>query len=313
MLSLVKVELGAECYNLDLTMMPSFLAALYRRKGRGHWVKVAGFLAGRFELKQRGDVIEVRGVGVSKEELEKEALLETGLWHPPFEHGVSTLPAEVREAAEKLASKFPGVRLAISPRDFHWIFTAVVLSKRSRWEVFTRKWLRGLWELTQGVEKRLLKLSSEDLKAVGTSYQLFELRKTLRSFAELGEKNILDQPSAKVRRLLMKCYGVGPKMADSTLLFTKGDPSLLPVDTHLIKVSRRYNLVEEGSKLPIKDLCLRYACDNREAELLRLPVCPLSLEQSCVREKLRRRLGNLSGWFQTLAYLEGSKIKPGNF
>ena len=307
------MELEAECYNLDLTMMPSFLSALYRRKGQGHWVKVAGFLAGRFELKQRGDVIEVRGVGIPKEKLEKEALLETGLWHPPFEHGVPALPAEVRGVAEKLASKFPGVRLAISPRDFHWIFTAVALSKRSRWEVFTRKWLRDLWELTQGVEKRLLELSSEDLKAVGTSYQLFELRKTLRSFAELEVKSILDQPSAKARRLLMKCYGVGPKVADSTLLFTKGDPSLLPVDTHLIKVSRRYNLVEEGSKLPIKDLCLRYACDNREAELLRLPVCPLSLEQSCVREKLRRRLGNLSGWFQTLAYLEGSKIKPGNF
>ncbi|MCD6409143.1 MAG: hypothetical protein J7L98_02215, partial [Candidatus Verstraetearchaeota archaeon] len=235
------------------------------------------------------------------------------LWHPPFEHGVSTLPAEVREAAEKLASKFPGVRLAISPRDFHWIFTAVVLSKRSRWEVFTRKWLRGLWELTQGVEERLLELSSEDLKAVGTSYQLFELRKTLRSFAELEVKSILDQPSAKARRLLMKCYGVGPKVADSTLLFTKGDPSLLPVDTHLIKILRRFNLIGERSRLPVKDLCLRYACNDQEAELLHLPVCPLSLEQSCIREELRRKLGDLSGWFQTLAYLEGSRVRLERF
>ncbi len=311
-MSLVKIELEAERYSLDLTMMPSFLAALYERRGKGHWVKVAGFLAGRLELKQRGNVVEAYGMNVSEEELEREALLETGLWHPPFEDEVSVLSAKMREAAEKLASKFSGVRLAISPRDFLWIFIAVVLSKRSKWQIFTRRWLRGLWTLTEGVEEKLLKLSDENLKIVGTSYQLFEMKKTLLSFAK-QRVDVVSEPPARARRLLMKCYGVGPKVADSTLLFTRGDSSLLPVDTHLIKVSKKLNLIKEGDKQPLKSFCLQYACNNEERRILQLPICPLGVTGRCIREKLHEELKSLSGWFQTLAYLEGSCVKPEKF
>jgi endonuclease III len=50
-----------------------------------------------------------------------------------------------------------------------------------------------------------------------------------------------DVPTAEAREALLSLYGVGPKTADCVLLFSLGH-SVVPVDTHICRVSQRLGL-----------------------------------------------------------------------
>ncbi|MCS7364757.1 MAG: hypothetical protein NDF54_04890 [archaeon GB-1867-035] len=298
-----------EPYNLDLTMKPSFLSSLYE-KVNGWWIKKIGFLAGSFKLKQEGNFLIAEYNGdLDYKMFIDEVKLESGLWHNPFEHYLGNLSKKVRESVSQLSKMFPGVRLAISPRDFNLIFIGALLSKRTRYEVFVKKWFHRLWSSFRCDFKVIANLSLRELSIIGSSYQIFHLKRTLKDYLALyGDKIMLNESSFILRRKLMYCWGVGPKVADATLLFTRQEPEILPVDTHLVKATRCFNWVDKF-KLPTKNLCLKYVCNENESKLLKLPICPLSLNNLCLRKQLTEIFGKLSGWIQTLTYLAGSKIK----
>jgi endonuclease-3 len=50
-----------------------------------------------------------------------------------------------------------------------------------------------------------------------------------------------DVPTSEAREALLSLYGVGPKTADCVLLFSLGH-SVVPVDTHICRVSQRLGL-----------------------------------------------------------------------
>lgn len=302
----IRVE---EPYSLDLTMKPSFLSSLYR-KVDGWWVKKIGFLADSLRIKQEGSLLIAECDDIlSYKMLVDEVKLESGLWHHPFEYDLDDLPRKFRDSIIFLSKMYPGVRLAISPRDFNFIFISVLLSKRTKYEVFVKNWITRLWSSFRCNFEVIVASSLRELSTIGSSYQIFHLRRTLKDYlAFYGDEMVLDEPSCSLRRKLMRCWGVGPKVADATLLFTKQEPKILPVDVHLVRATRHFNWTD-NFKLPTKSLCLKYACNENESKFLKLPICPLSLRSLCLREQLIEIFGNLSGWVQTLTYLAGSKIR----
>lgn len=56
---------------------------------------------------------------------------------------------------------------------------------------------------------------------------------------------ILQLPTAEARKALMSLPGVGPKTADVVLSMAAGHPTF-PVDTHIARIARRWNLVRTG-------------------------------------------------------------------
>ena len=88
----MRVTLDAEEYDIQNTFKPSFISSLYENPREGVWVKVAGHLGGRLKLEQTGRQVRVVSTAnLEKDELERLVLLETGLWHPPFEDRLKAL------------------------------------------------------------------------------------------------------------------------------------------------------------------------------------------------------------------------------
>ncbi len=57
-----------------------------------------------------------------------------------------------------------------------------------------------------------------------------------------GLERILELPTDRARQELMALPGVGPKTADVVLAMAAGHPTF-PVDTHIARIARRWNLV----------------------------------------------------------------------
>jgi len=283
-------------YNLGLTLKPSFVSSLYAEVGEGSWHKQAGLHAGLVTVRQVDDLVEAL-VAPEVGEGASEALIhELGLWDEKPSQRISRLRGELKEQIEALTELFPGVRLSIAPHDFNCVFIAVVLSKRTRYEVFVRRWIRRLWDYWRCDPTIIAGLNPEDIKRVGTSYQLADLVRTLRGYVELGV-NVREAKVEDLRRALMSCWGVGPKVADATLLFTTRSPWIVPCDTHLQRVSRRLGWIEGEARMPSKALCLSLSCDECTSRI-----------GPCLKVEVEERFRGFGGWVQTLTYLFGSAI-----
>ncbi|MCF3653663.1 MAG: hypothetical protein L2C94_005840 [Aigarchaeota archaeon] len=317
------MELILDCgdYSLNSSLAPSFISSLYESLGSGAWVKVAGKLGGRLRLEQRGRrLIIISTAEISRAELEHIAILETGLWHEEFERGIGRLPAGFREAAEALAETYPGVRIPIAPWDFEHILMAVLLSKRASYEI-VRRWCRRLWEMFQGDLRMLASAKPTALRRITRSYQLLDAVRSMRDLMRIVEEPrrireeiierfgapreplssyILCMPPEAARVILLSAWGIGPKVADSTILSTFKAPHFIPCDVHLRKFITRLSLAEDF-KMPEKSLCKRFLCNSEPA--LGLDPCP---SRRCLRAILRP-LGELGGWMQTLIYLHGKE------
>lgn len=317
----VRVEVE-EPFSLDLTLSPSFTSSMYVKQGPSKWVKVAGRFKG-LRLKQVGrGLVEAWWSGEADvQSLEDAVLHEVGGWHGPFEDQASQLPSWARVVVEALASAYPGVRLPVAPWDFPYVFIAVSLSRRTRYDALVLKWCRRLWELYDGDLALLAKAPSSELREkVGSSFQVAQLKTVVEDllsiparqaslFSDLplkaGLKSFLDvallDPLTARILLLRGCRFLGPKTVDSIVLTCFKAPFIAPCDTHLVNVSSRLGLLPRGLSLPVKQLCAHKSCG---AQLIQgLPRCPK--EASCIRAEVSR-LGDLAGWLQTLCYLHGS-------
>lgn len=277
-----------EEYNLDLTLGPSFVSSLYERKGPLHWMKIAGLHAGGLSFKQIDDHLEV----ISNCDDVDFILSESGLWDDKPSSRISKLSGPLKEQVEALSELFPGVRLSIAPREFECIFIAAVLSKRANYELFVKKWVKGIWDNWQCDSRIIAEL--KDISDIGKSYQLMDLIKTMKDFSKI---NRLSEDVEEARRTLMLCWGVGPKIADAVLLFTRRAPWIVPCDVHLQRISRRLGWIDYEVRLPVKSFCLKYYCDE----------C-ISKHGPCLRDEIMKLFPGFGGWVQTLTYLFGSKL-----
>jgi len=293
-----------EPYSLDLSLKPSFVSSMYIRSRKNSWIKIAGTLGGLLKLEQRSPRVVTatcrRDLGDAVIELIR---LETGLWHGPFEELVGSLP--YRDLLEGLARMYPGVRIPIAPHDFGCIFLAAALSRRTSYERFVLRWCRKIWNL-YGCDPAIVSgLSLEDLKAIGSSYQVLQLMEILEDFRKINVDELRQLPPDIARLRLLSIRMLGPKAVDSLILSTFRAPHFIPCDTHLYRVASRLGFVEPGETcIPQKSLCLKYACTASKSKITGAP-CPKS--GNCIREKLSW-LGEAGGWFQTLAYIHGSKV-----
>ncbi len=318
----MELEIEAEAFDLDLTLSPSFVSSLYRRAGPKRWVKIAGLLGGDLELEQRGEVLRVKSdANFGEEELLRIASLETGLWHEPYEEGLGSLPGSAKPILEALGGAYAGVRLPIAPHDFDRLLIAVALSKRADYEGRVLAWCRAIWEGYGGDIRRISSAPLSELRGISPSYQVLGLRRTLSSLLELGGRlpraiverfgapegsianYLLGLPPELARiALISGCWGIGPKTADSIILSAFKAPRFIPCDSHLRSVALRLGLAGEGLRMPRADLCSKFICDPSPQGSYGIDPCPGLA--SCLRGGLAW-LGDLGGWFQTLAYIHG--------
>ncbi len=290
----MRLQIAVEDYNLNNTMLPSFVSSLYANPSRNRWRKVAGYLSGKLELMQSRNMLEVRCTAeTSKKSLLEYISLETGLWHDPFEKYLSKLPSKARSKAEALAELYPGVRLPVASKDFDYLLIAVALSKRASYYSFVLHWCRRIFNRYGADLNLIANLPEFEMRRIGSSYQLFELQKTLQSYIKLIDSNAIFKLSPEAaRKQLMNCYGLGPKTIDSLILSTFKAPHFIPCDVHLKNVFQRLRLIDSSNIMPLKPFCIRYTCES----------CP----RACIRSKLCF-LGELGGWMQTLAYLHSQR------
>jgi hypothetical protein len=71
-------------------------------------------------------------------------------------------------------------------------------------------------------------------------------------------------PLEVARLILLSAWGVGPKVADLTILSTFEAPHFIPCDAHLRKFAARLSLAEDF-RMPEKILCRRFLCSAEAA------------------------------------------------
>ncbi len=250
-------------YDLHLTMAPSFVRALFERRGDAY-VKAAGRSRGAV-VYQDGEYVVGEGCG------EEELLRWSGLW----------LGRElVEERAGPLAAAYPGLGLAVDPFDRHLVFVAVFLSRATSWEANVLRWCRAIFSRSETLDELL----SLDFSELGGSFQLRQLGPALRAYAEAPRAG----DPWELRRALLAIPHVGPKLADAYLLFAGIDASAAPIDRHAHRMARRLGL---GGGQPRKELCARYGC----------PECPRA--GVCLRARMSELYGPAAGWVQTAFYV----------
>ncbi len=216
------------------------------------------------------------------------AKLVVGTWFDPWKH-LNEVDEALRDVVEKLLDAYGWMGIATSPRDDVELFASIVLSRNTDYHTNVVRWMRRILEIGIG---RFLEMGSDEVsKIVGRSYQIHQLREVLRNYLAIRDK-LLQSGSLTVRRAIMEMKFLGPKTADAYLLFVKLDTSYAPIDRNLQTFVRMLGLENVlGNEVPTKQICLKYLdCDS----------CP---HESCLLKGLRRYLGRMSGWFQTVAYV----------
>ena len=267
-------------YSVELTLYPSMIYPLFSRVGKGEYAKVVGRYHGT-SIKIAGSLAVAKNPrGVSARAAEEWL----GIWYDPLEE-VSKLSRSSRSRVEPLVEAYRGLRIAISSVDREYVFVSSFLSQNTSFHANTCRWISALAE-TYGPE---FLEKPVDFSRAGSSYQLARLGKSYPIYREVEEPPDLGE----LRITLMRIPGVGPKVADAYLLFSRRAPESAPCDVHLRRIVARLGLVEY-SALPAKNLCSKYYCWVESS-------CPKKGE--CLRYIFMRTYGKLSGFIQTASYL----------
>jgi len=268
--------------NLESTLKPSFVLALMDRISPSEWRKLVG--------KYKGCIIGQNNSFIYSNADTSALLYWSGAWFNPkreFNSLKSSLTLKEREIIRILVNIYSDVSLSVNPFDMDLMIVPIVLSRRTSYERNVLNWCKRLWSIVNSLEE-LLKL---DLKIIGRSYQLIQLKETLLDFKSKVIPRLHENlNSSELRLLLIECKHVGPKVADAYLLFTGFDVSAVPVDVHLINITKRLPLVKYR-RLPSKEYCRKFTCKE----------CPLF--DLCLRATFTKKFKRLAGWLQTIFYL----------
>ncbi|RLF19843.1 MAG: hypothetical protein DRZ82_04455 [Thermoprotei archaeon] len=254
-------------YNLRLSLFPSFIYSLFIEVN-GKFIKVIGWKKGCWIAQDNGKIYGNCGFS--------ELAYWSGTWF------IKYLVNSRDELIQSLFKLYP-IGLSISPYDKELLFIPVFLSRATGWETNVLRWCRKLWDLIDTLED-VLKV---DISQVGTSFQLKQLKESVKDFIDKVYP-VLDEDAFTIRKALLSCRWVGPKVADAYLLFTGIDVSSSPIDIHMRRMARRLGI---NGIPPLKRMCIRYPCSS----------CPI--RNKCLRYILNQRYGMRAGWLQTVLYL----------
>ncbi|RZN55521.1 MAG: hypothetical protein DSO09_04895 [Candidatus Methanomethylicota archaeon] len=269
---------------LDLLLYPSFALPLFDIK-ENFIVKKYGFCSNLI-IKRIED-----GYIVIHDNLKclKYAKYILGLWFNPWSY-INEISNNFKSIILNLLRMYPNFSLSVSPLDDLAIFTSIVLSRRTNYHINTIKWLKTLMENYQDLST-IAKENFSNLLKITKSYQIKDLPRLLSYY--LNIRDIILSKAISARKLLF-CKGIGPKVLYSYLLHVQLDTSYAPIDSNLEFFIKNLKIYKKYSK-PNKKYCMINECNN----------CKLT---SCIEYKLRRDLGKLTGWFQTLVYLHTKKF-----
>lgn len=265
-------------YDLDLTMFPSFTSSLFDKVSRNYWVKVHGSFKG-LKLRFNGRFLEA-----SIDDINVINTL-SGLWYNPREH-LRRLSRSLRQKVDPIVEVYEKVRLSINPYDRELIFLATVLSQRTNYHVNVIKWVRRIALLME----RGVDVKSVNMAEFGKSYQLRRANTVIKQCIDLVRLNTTLEDVWKIKRELLKCKYVGPKVANAYLMFTRKAPYIVPIDVHFLRFVRNLELLKFKRK-PSKSVCQKYTCN----------ICAFKLE--CVEALVMKEFKTLSSWIQTVAYI----------
>ncbi|MEM1749676.1 MAG: hypothetical protein QW369_05435 [Desulfurococcaceae archaeon] len=266
-------------YDLVLTLLPSFTYPLFSER-RGALVKDYGYCRG-MEIQRAESSIVVSGC--SNEEFINEVL---GLWYDPLNY-LSDLSCSFKDLIEELVWSFRKIRLSISTMDKCLVFAACFLSRATNYYSNTVKWVRAIASVDLSSMRRA------DLSSISSSFQVRQFNYLLKNtdiLEALVEANNDLSELTILRRRLLKYPFIGVKTVDAYLLFSTKHPIFTPIDRHYKSFTREFLGLKEYVE-PRKDLCSNYYCWE----------CPR--RSRCLTWFSMNSFGRLSGWIQTIAYL----------
>lgn len=256
--------------DLNLTLYPSFTLALLEPKG-GRYVKAVGW--------RRGCYVEARGDYVISNCGKEELRYWSGLWFIEELERIE-VKRSVRWLIDILREHYGGLGLSVNPFDPLHMFIPVFLSQNTDYHTNVLRWCRSLWRLTDDPLE-----AARRGPEVGSSYQLSRLSEALACAAAALTGGLWN-----VRKKLVSCKWVGPKVADAFLLFALCATDTAPIDKHFLRMASRLGLWERA-KPPSKTYCAHYACYE----------CPR--RHQCARWLASNSLGRAAGWVQTVFYV----------
>lgn len=167
-------------------------------------------------------------------------------WPPPLKTG----DGRVALALKIITGKYGGKRFKLGLNPFEQL-VATILSQNTSWRNVDRA-LNNL--------KRRGGLKPDDIIALGPqrlsrmirpaglhvikSRRIHRIALTVKERFDGSLDGLIEMNVERAREELMKLPGVGPKTADVFLAFTAGRP-ILPVDTHISRVSKRLGVAGE--------------------------------------------------------------------
>ena len=267
--------------DLELSMYPSFVSALFVRKDNA-WIKIAGYNLGAI-LKETRNTLSCKGCS-------EEAFKEwTGLWFNPFEH-LNEIGYKSKTIF-KIINSYRRLRIIVSSFDRPFILVLTFLSRNTDYHRNVRRWARYLFNSLESFETDTIRRRLNTIKS--RSYQLRQLHEILESLSDIDFK----KNSWKLRRELMEIKYIGPKVVDAFLLFSKYDTIFTPSNIHLRRFATRLRLINDKELIvPSKKQCLGYDAY--------CPQCPL--REKCITGFFNLMYGRLSGFIQTIAYVHDS-------
>lgn len=159
---------------------------------------------------------------------------------------------DLAEALRIIGSLFSRRMRGPSGDAFH-LLVATILSQNTNWRNVERA-LNNLEAHASVTPEALLELGPKVLEQLirpaglhrVKAVKLVEASKFIKERLQGGLDDALKLPLGDARRTLMEIPGVGPKTADVLLAFAAGR-GVLPVDTHIDRVSKRLGLVRKGA------------------------------------------------------------------
>jgi len=278
--------------NLDLSMYPSFVSALFHKIRPNEWVKIFGYGKGT-KIHVLNNELTCEGNACNN------AIQEwTGLWFNPLDYiNEIEVNSRVYEKIYNLITCFNDLRLIVSSYDKEIILTATFLSRRTDYHRNVIRWIHRLLSLKEDLNE----LSEEEIISVSKSYQLKQLSKVLYSLLKTLRKYGQGNPW-RLRYELLRIKYVGPKVVDSFLLFAGYDTYFTASDVHYINFMKFLNIYNEVHRkifIPSKNMCLRFGAKCLNCLYAGKCLSGLSINL----------FGKLSGYVQTIAYVVDKALR----
>jgi len=259
-------------------MYPSFILTMFEKR-INTYIKVCGIYKG-LSITQYDNYIEVMYNGVVDNEYVGEV---TGLWFDPDKY-VNDVSSKFRDKVEELVKLVKFIRIATSRPDYLIILISTFLSRNTDYYTNVIRWVQKICRESGSVAN----LNPEDVRRVGSSYQLQQLAEVLEQLKSVK----LEEDFWKIRKCVLSIKYAGPKVADAFLIFSKITTCLAPTDIHYVRFVKRVGFFSDIDIVyPQKNYCLRYTCEN----------CPRATR--CLTGLSYRNFGRLSAWIQTVSYV----------